>query len=115
MGFTEMFRLRKPCGNCPFRKTGAIELQPGRLEGIVADLRDNDMSTFQCHKTVHNSKTGGEWSEEGDYEPSGNEAMCAGAILYLEKIGRPSVGMRIGRVLGVYDPRAVVGDLRDDL
>lgn len=29
--------------------------------------------------------------------------MCAGAMIYLEKIGRSTVGMRLGRVLGKYD------------
>jgi len=33
--------------------------------------------------------------------------MCAGAMIYLEKLGLPTVGMRLGRVLGVYS--------RDDL
>ncbi|HGW3237511.1 TPA: hypothetical protein ACNKCC_005820, partial [Klebsiella pneumoniae] len=46
-------RLKKPCANCPFRKEGAIELAPGRLEGIINDIVENDMTTFHCHKTVH--------------------------------------------------------------
>lgn len=69
-------RLKKPCANCPFRKEGAIELVPGRLEGIINDIVENDMTTFHCHKTVH-SKSGGEWDEEGNYAPSGQESMCA--------------------------------------
>ena len=87
-------RLKKPCANCPFRKEGAIELVPGRLEGIINDIVENDMTTFHCHKTVH-SKSGGEWDEEGNYAPSGQESMCAGAAAYLMKIGRPTVAMRI--------------------
>ncbi|MGX4925847.1 hypothetical protein ACUYF2_24335 (plasmid) [Escherichia coli] len=87
-------RLKKPCANCPFRKEGAIELAPGRLEGIINDIVENDMTTFHCHKTVH-SKSGGEWDEEGNYAPSGQESMCAGAAAYLMKIGRPTVAMRI--------------------
>ncbi|HBX5175140.1 TPA: hypothetical protein MH391_21585 [Klebsiella pneumoniae] len=31
-------RLKKPCANCPFKKEGAIELAPGRLEGIINDI-----------------------------------------------------------------------------
>ncbi|MDF5404448.1 hypothetical protein P3681_25155, partial [Vibrio parahaemolyticus] len=34
-------RLKKPCANCPFRKEGAIELAPGRLEGIINDIVEN--------------------------------------------------------------------------
>ena len=81
-----------------------MELMPGRLEGIIETLVEDDHSTFQCHKTVHNSRTGGSWDDEGNYEATGLESMCAGAMIYLEKIGRPTVGMRIGRLFGEYSP-----------
>lgn len=105
--FDDMFRLRKPCSNCPFRKEGAIELRPGRLTGIIAQLLDDDWSTFSCHKTTH-----GEHVEDEDgsyqYEACGTESMCAGAIIYLEKAGRPTVGMRLARTLGHYDPSVLL-------
>ncbi|WP_232469878.1 hypothetical protein [Burkholderia ubonensis] len=97
------FKLRRPCENCPFLKVGAIELAPGRLDGIVDALLRDDRGTFHCHKTVHNERTGGEWDGDGNYVASGHESMCAGAMIYLEKLGRPTVGMRLGRVLGLYD------------
>ena len=78
-------------------------MQPGRLEGIVETLLNDDHSTFHCHKTVH-SKRGGEWDDDGCYQPSGNEAMCAGAAALLMKRGRPSVGMRIAFVTGDAKP-----------
>jgi hypothetical protein len=97
--FTTHLRLKKPCGNCPFRVKGAIELQPGRLDGIIESLLADDRSTFQCHKTVH-SDSGGEWDDDdGSYTPSGNEAMCAGAAALLMKRGRPTVAMRIAIAL----------------
>lgn len=90
--------LKKPCSNCPFLREGAIELEPGRLDGIIEDLTENDHINFQCHKTVH-SKQGGEWLEDENgeqvYEPSGNESMCIGSAIYMLKIGRPSICMRI--------------------
>lgn len=97
-----MFRLKKPCPNCPFRKDGAISLEPGRLDGIIENLLSDDWSNFQCHKTVHHSKTGGHWDDDGHYTPSGKEAMCAGAAIYLEKTGRPTVAMRLGMLTGTY-------------
>ncbi|WP_232490646.1 hypothetical protein [Burkholderia ubonensis] len=78
-------------------------------------MRD-DHGTFQCHKTVHNPHTGGEWDGDGNYVASGQEGMCAGAMIYLEKIGRPTVGMRLGRVFGQYDPERLLpafGDIID--
>ncbi len=101
--FAHHLRLKWPCSNCPFRLKGAIDLEPGRLDGIVEDLIKDDMSTFQCHKIVHSTK-GGEWDEDGKYVPSGEEAMCAGAAALLMKRGRPTVGMRIAFVTGAATP-----------
>lgn len=101
--FAHHLRLKKPCANCPFRLKGAIDLEPGRLDGIVDSLLKDDMSTFQCHKTTH-SKKGGEWDDDGNYTPSGEEAMCAGAAALLMKRGRPTVGMRIAFVTRAASP-----------
>lgn len=102
-----LFALKKPCANCPFLKEGAIDLAPGRLDGIIEHLTTDDMATFQCHKTVH-SKRGGEWEEDEDgnskYIPSGRESYCAGALIYLEKARKPTVAMRLGRAYGLYRP-----------
>lgn len=83
-------------------REGAIDLAPGRLEGIVSDLAADDHGNFQCHKTVH-SKHGGEWEagEYGEqcYTPSGNESMCIGSAIYMLKIGRPSISLRLALML----------------
>lgn len=102
--YRNLFKLRRPCADCPFLKDGALELAPGRLDGIVETLVSDDHSMFQCHKTVHNERTGGEWADDGTYTASGQESMCAGATIYLEKVGRPTVAMRIGRALRMYAP-----------
>lgn len=101
--FKHHLRLKRPCANCPFLKQDAIELAPGRLDGIISGLIEDDHSTFQCHKTVH-SVSGGEWDDDGNYAPSGHEAMCAGAAAYLMKHKRPSVAMRIAFATGAATP-----------
>lgn len=101
--FKHHLRLKRPCSNCPFLKKGAIELNPGRLEGIIEGLVEDDHSTFQCHKTVHSSR-GGEWDDDGNYKPSGHESMCAGAAAYLMKHKRPTVGMRLAFAVGAAKP-----------
>lgn len=101
--FKHHVRLKKACANCPFLKKGAIELSPGRLEGIIEHLTKDDHSTFHCHKTVHSAK-GGERDDDGHYKPSGKEAMCAGAATYLMKKHRPTVGMRIAFATGGAKP-----------
>lgn len=95
---------KKPCNNCPFLKVGGIELRQGRLSQIIAKLIADDFLVFHCHKSVHNERTGGSFDEEGNYTVSHKEAMCAGAAIYLEKVCRPTVGMRYARMLGIYDP-----------
>lgn len=94
--FENLFKLRKPCANCPFLKSGAIELRPGRLAGIIENLVDDDHSTFFCHKTV--SRADNQHLDTGEYLPVGTESMCAGAMIYLEKsAGRLSTcGWRAG-------------------
>ena len=34
--------------------------------------------------------------------------MCAGAAIYLEKLGRPTAPMRLGMVAGAYDRKAMM-------
>lgn len=110
------FKLKRPCSNCPFLKEGAIDLRPGRLEGIIHGLVSDDTTTFHCHKTVH-GKQGGQWIEhdngESTYVPSNKESMCAGAMAYLEKVGRPNIIMRIGQMTGHYHPDQLAGCLDD--
>lgn len=99
------FDMKKPCANCPFKKNGAIELRPGRLEGIVQSLK-RDTNFFQCHKTVH-SKRGGEWDED-TYIPSGQESVCAGSLIYALKanMGLP-VAARVAVMFGQLDLAAL--------
>ena len=76
---------RRPCSNCPFRAdAGAIELRPGRLEGIVADLLQDDQQTFVCHKTLDSQRM-----------------TCAGAVGVMSRLGRLPVIARLGLVYGV--------------
>ena len=101
------FRLKQPCGNCPFRKSNSIRLRPGRLEGIVEGLLSNDMQTFACHKTLKPRPEGEAGYDDEDAEDADaprsireGELMCAGAAAWLLKKGRPTVGMRFAVVLG---------------
>ncbi|WP_175857920.1 hypothetical protein [Burkholderia anthina] len=101
---TSFFRMKKPCGNCPFLKDGAIALAPGRLQGIVEHLYASDENSFWCHETVHNDRIGGDFDDEtGEYRSSGKEAHCAGAAIFLQKQGMSSKWMRIAYATGTLD------------
>ncbi len=76
---------KRPCANCPFRCDGsAIELHPGRVQGIVKGLLDDDHKTFLCHKTL-------------DKDPM----TCAGAVGLMSKVGRLPFIARLGLEFGV--------------
>ncbi len=102
-----MFRLKRPCGGCPFT-AGGVELEPGRLEGIVSVLLADDHQVFHCHETVYSDRLGGTFDDEGRYAPSHRESFCAGAMVALEKLGRPSVAQRVGAAVGVYDRQVLM-------
>lgn len=76
---------KRPCANCPFRNDGAgIELQPGRVEGIVSGLLADDQQTFVCHKTLDKERM-----------------TFAGAVGLMSKLGRLPVIARLGLAYGV--------------
>ncbi len=85
------FDLKRPCSNCPFRTEGAIELRPERLPAIVAGLLADDHSWFKCHKTLHLE------------QHAHRDAQCVGAMVYLLKVNRPSVSMRVAEKFGLLD------------
>ncbi len=93
------FDLTKPCPQCPFR-TDCLKgwLGRGRAKEIAAGVTDGQ-ATFSCHKTTEH----GDDEEDGHHYPGRDEQHCAGALILLEKIGRPNQMMRISERLGFYD------------
>ena len=97
-----MFRLRKPCNNCPFRRGGLIGLHPERIEEIV------NGPAFQCHKTVDYSE---DTPGQGD-----RPQQCAGLMAFLHKIDQPNQIMQVAERLGYLDTDALDGrDVYDSL
>lgn len=74
------FNLKRPCSNCPFIKGTTMELQPGRMEGIVETLQ-SDYSVFPCHKTTQHGE-----DEDGESitVPHDKEQACMGALAYMQ-------------------------------
>lgn len=90
------FRLKAPCGNCPFRTDDArVRLPRERAEDIAEGIIDESLS-FSCHKT-------NVWTESDDDLPSVQPQHCAGAAIFLENLERPNQWMRIAERLGRYD------------
>lgn len=76
---------KRPCSNCPFRNDGqGIELQPGRLEGIIQGMLSDDQQTFVCHKTLDKERK-----------------TCAGFVGVMSKLNRLPIIARLGITYGV--------------
>lgn len=89
------FDLRRPCPQCPFRSDIAAFLTPGRVREITNTMI-RQQGTFACHKTTAHD-------DDGEHCPSSSEQHCAGALIFLERLGRPNQMMRIMERLGGYD------------
>ena len=91
------YRLTKPCPKCPFRNDIPGYLTKARIRELERSL---ERSEFSCHLTT--SEDG--WGEDHEtYVSSGKEDHCAGALILLEKLERPSQMMRIMERIGGYD------------
>lgn len=92
------YTLTTPCKHCPFRHDIEPYLNPERVEEIEQALVRSD---FPCHKTT----VAGEEDEEGNTPmlDGTNARHCAGALILMEKEGRPSQMMRIAERIGMYD------------
>lgn len=91
------YNLVRPCENCPFRTDVRPYLKPDRIQEMEEALVRGE---FHCHKTLDYSQI-----EDWEDEPGDEKAQhCAGALILLEKIDRPSQMMRICERLGLYHP-----------
>lgn len=88
------YDLKKPCPHCPFRTDIRPFITPERAEDICQSLLSG--RDFPCHKTT------GE-DDEGETTVESDSKMCAGAMIMLEHMKRPTQMMRISERLGHYD------------
>lgn len=81
------FNVKRPCADCPFKKVGAIWLEPGRLDEILADLHVDDEINFPCHKFIGT--------------PNAERPSCMGAVVYQFKAECLSVAARLALLFKV--------------
>ncbi|WP_247605569.1 hypothetical protein [Providencia rettgeri] len=70
----------------------------GRLDDIKRTLLSSDQEVFFCHKTTYQG--GAEDREEGQYQSSGRESYCMGAMAWLYANSRLNLTTRLGILLG---------------
>jgi hypothetical protein len=81
------YSMTKPCDACPYLKGSGF---------TWASLVRHATGEFACHKTC-------DLSGEGCYKPKDKSLHCAGALIFLEKRGKPHQMMRIAERVGMYD------------
>jgi hypothetical protein len=83
------YKMHTPCDECPFLKGSGFSLR---------SLQAHASGEFACHKQC-------DLDEDGNYrqKPNQKSAHCAGALIFLEKQGRPHQMMRISERVGLYD------------
>lgn len=94
------FDLARPCDNCPFRTDRDAFLSKERAAEIADALLPypGKDQTFACHKTLGYD----EEAEETTVRPKSQH--CAGAMIVLEKMGKPNQMMQISERLHFRDP-----------
>lgn len=92
------FALVGPCAHCPFRCDRPGYLTEERAVEIAEDLESG--AIFPCHQTI-------DYADDSAGERTAKTAFCAGALIVLEKEETPNQAMRMGELLGFYDPAAL--------
>lgn len=82
------YKMTTPCDACPYLKGSGFTL---------ASLKRHASGEFACHKQCD--------LKDNVYaqKASGKSAHCAGALIFLEKLGTPHQMMRICERIGLYD------------
>lgn len=96
----EMFQLKSPCMDCPFRKDAAgVRHGVPKVLAYASHFTVGDGATFPCHRSVPDTISREAWSpwQEG-------QQMCAGGLIFAEKLQHRSRTVEALIDLGVYDP-----------
>lgn len=89
------YKKTTPCDLCPFRNDA------GRLTVSASRMAEMARGEFACHKTTELVET----DDGSEFTPHDKSQHCAGALIFLEHLGKPHQMMRIAERLGMYDMR----------
>lgn len=89
-----MFKLKRPCNNCPFTLGHGSLFRLRRVQSIA------DGPAFQCHKTV-------DYSDDDEPAPGDKPQQCAGLMAVLLNEGKPNQIMQVAERLGHFKPDEV--------
>lgn len=94
------YTMKTPCKECPFLKGSPLNmtLPKKRLHGFA-------IGEFVCHKSAELREPDEETGEGGGFtaRADGESVHCAGMLITLERLNRPTQMMRVAERLGLYD------------
>jgi hypothetical protein len=95
----EMYQQKQPCSDCPFRKEGGVRHGAPRALQYASYFIGPQAVTFPCHQTVPKDDSRDQWSawREG-------QTLCAGGLIFAEKLGIRNDIVQYGVARGWYDP-----------
>lgn len=93
------YEMTRPCKKCPFVKANNFPLSKARKKEIMLSIFALDQS-FPCHQTTEEFE-----DDDGGVElvATDDSQHCVGAMILLEKAGKPNQMMQIAERLGMYD------------
>lgn len=97
---TRLFKLKKPCSDCPYVEGGLV-LAPGRLEELKEGLMQD--RPFFCHKTIDYRREEDNHCEEDGRQWAGTESYCFGAIAWQLRHGITPDTLIAGQMYGYAD------------
>jgi len=95
----DMFRQMKPCSDCPFLREGGVRHGAAATADYASYFLHPVGATFPCHASVPKDDPRSDWSgwREG-------QTLCAGGLIFAEKLGKRNGIARLGIARGWYDP-----------
>lgn len=90
------FNLRTPCDHCPFRRDRPGFLRRERAIEITESITSG--ADFACHKTTRIDP-----EDDSEMVVVSKSEACAGALILLEKLEKPTQMMRIAERVRCYD------------
>jgi len=100
----EAYRQHSPCDDCPFLKEGGVRHGAERARDYASYFCLQPARTFPCHKSVPKDDDRTQYSAW-----RAGQTLCAGGLMFAEKVHCTNDIARYGAAKGWYDPSKFIG------
>ena len=100
----DMFRQKQPCRDCPFLKQGGVRHGIKAVLDYASYFVLEPPVTFPCHETRYQGQ------DNSTMQPwRAGQTICAGGLIFAEKVKRPNTLLRLAAKVGWYKPEELRG------